>query len=149
MTPSSLHILPNYGFAFLHRASGQFSRELRLVGLLEAYDWSTLALSRPLVCLPLPCPSLHWRIGLVPIWKENRFAARCPEEVGVLGRKRSDIPALGSLAELAVAGWMRLMLLCCTWTDERMGEDEGLCLCAQLIDWDWWARARGRDGSVP
>ncbi|GAA6072857.1 uncharacterized [Tachysurus ichikawai] len=24
---------------------------------------------------------------------------------------------------------MRLMLLCCSWKDERMGEDEGLCLC--------------------
>lgn len=31
--------------------------------------------------------------------------------------------AVGSLPELRV--WMRLMLLCCTWKDERMGEEEG------------------------
>lgn len=33
--------------------------------------------------------------------------------------------AAGSLPELGVGEWMRLMLLCCTWKDERMGEEEG------------------------
>lgn len=29
---------------------------------------------------------------------------------------------------------MRLMLLCCTWKDERMGEEEGACFCAPEFD---------------
>lgn len=35
------------------------------------------------------------------------------------------LEAAGSLLELGVGEWMRLMLLCCTWKDERMGEEEG------------------------
>lgn len=32
----------------------------------------------------------------------------------------------GYLSTSSVVGeWMRLMLLCCTWKDERMGEEEG------------------------
>lgn len=46
-------------------------------------------------------------------------------------RRCSDTPlirqteAAGSVPELCVGRWMRLMLFCCTWKEERMGEEEG------------------------
>ncbi len=45
--------------------------------------------------------------------------------VGVAHRLSCRPEAAGSLPELGVGEWMRLMLLCCTWKDERMGEEEG------------------------
>lgn len=65
----------------------------------------------------------------------QKTCRRKPEEAtrppGWLRCCCSDTPlirqtqAAGSLPELCIGRWMRLMLFCCTWKEERMGEEEG------------------------
>lgn len=95
-----------------------------------------LLIGKAAPCPPRPRRPHHWSAPLlnescVLVGGAARGSAATRARAGARIRRCSVDPGAEGWLQLAWLGclrlceWMRLMLLCCTWKEEHMGEDEG------------------------
>lgn len=142
-----MHILSSYSYYFLASKRVENSWDWLLCNYHSQAVYRTacfLILAPPPLNHPPSPEDALWLAGL-------SFPLRCPAswlvEGGLEWSAAENVPqeatrppgcccwphtplirqteAAGSLPELCIGGWMRLMLFCCTWKEERMGEEEG------------------------